>query len=291
MKSELQRHRKRLSDDQGFLRIAAIDHRAVFSNAYNSIRGNFPSTEEITNVKLDLVARLSPYVSSYLLDPVYSAREAVQQNLIGEHGLVIGIEGEDYASVSFADDYLTNSIDVKGIADLGGDCVKLFLYYYEDEATRKKERALVSRLANECHEIGLPFLLEPIIAPKYELMDSRFIWNMYERMIDDFSPFGIDIFKLKFPIGLDTIDEDAAYRGCKNLISMNESPFILLTSGIGDEGFRKQLEIFCSAGGSGYAMGRSLWHHGLRENGYADMLEVVQKANAIVSRFGRACIW
>ncbi|MEG1805920.1 MAG: hypothetical protein RR327_05970, partial [Clostridia bacterium] len=123
-------HLNKLSDEQGIFKIVAIDHRAVYVNDMKRFGASNPSTEDIIQSKMRLIRLLKEKASSFLLDPLYSANQAIENKALGDKGLLIGIEGNDYSSTEFKDDYLTDLIDVETIAKIGGDCVKVFFYYY-----------------------------------------------------------------------------------------------------------------------------------------------------------------
>lgn len=288
MDLRIKEHMKKVMDSDGFFKIAAIDHRAVYINQYKEIVGDYPTVEIIKESKIKIIKELKPYISSVLLDPLYCLHDVVKDNILEEKGLIIGIEGEDYLNTVFNDDYLTKAITIDEIEELNCDCVKLFLYYDDETDVKIKQQELVHKISKSCHEKGLPFLLEPILSPKYDDLSISQTSEYYNKMITAFSDSNVDIYKIKFPFDLNKVSEELAYHECKCIIELSDAPFILLTSGITEEGFFKQLDIFCKAGGSGYAMGRSLWKNGLKAATSENMIKVVKRANSIVDNNGTA---
>ncbi|MGD1821642.1 MAG: hypothetical protein ACPKM0_02630 [Pleomorphochaeta sp.] len=287
-------HLKKLADDNGFFKIAAIDHRQVFINACTEITNKEISFSQIVNLKMSLIESLKPYVSSFLLDPIYSAKQVRKRVDLENKGLLVGIEGDDYSSTSFGDNYLTEEIDIDNILSINGDCVKLFIYYYDIDRIEilEKERALVKSVALKCHSLGLPFLFEPILAPEYSILSHDERIEAQKRMITTFSDLPIDIYKISFPCDLNEVSSLKAKEVCQSIISLSDAPFILLTSGINFETFKDQLKIFSEAGGCGYAMGRSLWSNGLKsllEDGVnsEEMVFNIKEINDIIETYAK----
>lgn len=283
-------HIANLTDKNGNYKIFAIDHREVFINYMTKRQGVEPSFKDIVTTKMELIKRTNDIASSYLLDPVYSVDQARDDCVLNNKGVLIGIEGNDYSSVSFGDNYLTDLINVKGIWEKGGDCVKLFIYFYFDDEIIEKQKKLINQLSLECKKYNLPLLLEPILAPKYFKTDGQEFVQNNIKMVESLSDLDVDIFKLLFPSRINEFTKEECVEHCKEVTNSLKVPYILLSSGVDVDTFYKQLLIYTQAGGSGFAVGRTLWGSCLElnnknfEKNISIMLEKLHKMCNIIDR-------
>jgi tagatose-1,6-bisphosphate aldolase len=74
----------------------------------------------------------------------------------------------------------------------------------------------------------------------------------------------IDVLKAEFPADIESEpDEGRLLELCRELDRASRLPWVLLSAGVGFELFRKQVEIACKAGASGFLAGRALWQEGV----------------------------
>ncbi len=283
-------HLKKMTDKNGKYKIVAIDHRAVYISQLEKMGVKDVDASFMAMSKNKIIGQFKGMASAYLLDPAHVLNGQCDADLLKNHGLLIGIEGNDYASTEFDDNYLTDLIDVEGICKNGGDCVKLFIYYYDDEQTKQKLIHLVKKLAEECEKNNVPFLLEPILAPQYNDLPTLEQVALNKKMVETFNNMGVDIFKILFPSKLDEFTDEELEMQVKSVTEELTVPFILLSSGVSVDQFKRQLEIFTKAGGSGFAVGRTLWEMCVNPNHQncdeynKDMIEKFQAFDTIVSR-------
>ena len=70
----------------------------------------------------------------------------------------------------------------------------------------------------------------------------------------------IDILKSEFPADIDYEKDEAKLKSyCQELSQVSRLPWVLLSAGTDFERFRKEVEIACKAGASGFMAGRALW--------------------------------
>jgi tagatose-1,6-bisphosphate aldolase len=75
-----------------------------------------------------------------------------------------------------------------------------------------------------------------------------------------FAALGVDVMKMEFPGSTATLeDRAAAADACAELDDSIEVPWVLLSAGVGFEGFIEQLRIAAAAGASGFMAGRAIW--------------------------------
>ncbi len=255
------KHLSKMMDPNGNFKIVAIDHRAVYIGQLEKMGVLNANAECMAKSKNKIISQFNDLASAFLLDPAHVLYGECDEDIIKKHGLLIGIEGNDYSSTEFNDKYLTDIIDVKGISQNGGDCVKLFIYYYDDEPIRKKLIQLVKKVSADCDTYGITFLLEPILAPEYSKLATLEQVALNKKMVESFNHMGVDIFKIIFPSSLSEYSDDELVTHVQSVTENIDVPFILLSSGVSVEQFERQLSIFTKAGGKGFAVGRTLWEN------------------------------
>jgi tagatose 1,6-diphosphate aldolase len=107
--------------------------------------------------------------------------------------------------------------------------------------------------------------------------------------------FGIDMLKVEFPgnVGSEKGLADAA-EACRRLDASIDVPWVILSAGVSYESFKKQVEIACQAGASGYLAGRSIWRDAAsthepkaKSSAVADAVARLAELNVITRAHGR----
>ena len=152
---------------------------------------------------------------------------------------------------------------------MGASAVKLLIYFRPDlKDVASKQLDLVARLADQCIEEDITFVVEPVSYParKSEVDPKNFADvkpNLVIETARQITALPIDVLKAEFPA--DTKfeqDEGKLLKLCQELNQVSRLPWVLLSAGVGFESFRKQVEIACKAGASGFLAGRALWQEG-----------------------------
>jgi tagatose-1,6-bisphosphate aldolase len=98
-----------------------------------------------------------------------------------------------------------------------------------------------------------------------------------------FAALGVDVMKMEFPGSTATLeDRAAAADACAELDDSIEVPWVLLSAGVGFEGFIEQLRIAAAAGASGFMAGRAA-----RRAGAKTACERLDVLGEIVAASGR----
>ncbi len=251
-------HIQKLVDEQGNYFIMAIDHREVYTNLMLGISGEMPSAQEVINSKIQIIETFRDSASGFLIDPLYGIPNITDSKAMGNKGFMVGVEGDDYSTATFKEDYLNPDISVDKINNCGGNMVKLFILYNSNSPIAKKQEQMIDKLAQECNKAQLPFLLEPIMyfdkQPTQKEREEEF-----RQMLKRLRKYDVDVFKLEFPGDIHNLSEQDNTKAC--LIAKEELsvPWILLSSGADRQVFLKQLKHAVMGGASGFAIGRSLW--------------------------------
>ena len=159
---------QQLADSKGMMTMCAIDHRGALKRALNEKNPAAVSYQDIVDFKLDLCQAVAPFASAVLLDPEYGAGQAIAAGLLpGPKGLLVSMEKTGYTGDSTARiTELLPGWSVKKAKRMGASAVKLLIYFRPDlKDVASKQLDLVARLADQCLEEDIAFLVEPVSYP------------------------------------------------------------------------------------------------------------------------------
>ena len=262
---------QQLADSKGMMTMCAIDHRGALRRALNKKDPDAVSYHDIVDFKLDLCQTVAPFASAILLDPEYGAGQAIAAGLLpGSKGLLVSMEKTGYAGNSTARiTKLLPGWSVKKAKRIGASAVKLLIYFRPDlKYVASKQLDLVARLADQCLEEDIAFLVEPVSYPieesgasskKYAEIKPSLVIETARQI----TALPIDVLKAEFPADIKfEQDEEKLLGFCRELNQASRLPWVLLSAGVDFDSFRKQVKIACKAGASGFLAGRALWQEG-----------------------------
>ena len=262
---------QQLADSRGMMTMCAIDHRGALKRALNEENPDVVDYQDLVDFKLDLCQAVAPFASAILLDPEYGAGQAIAAGLIpGHKGLLVSAEKTGYTGDSTARiTKLLPGWSVKKTKKMGASAVKLLIYFRPDlKDVTSRQLDLVARLADQCIEEDITFLVEPISYParKSEVDPENFADvkpNLVIETARQITALPIDVLKAEFPADIKfEQDEGKLLKLCQELNQASRLPWVLLSAGVDFKSFRKQVEIACKAGASGFLAGRALWQEG-----------------------------
>lgn len=264
------RHLQRCSQDGKFV-VLAIDHR---NNLLSELQHmNHPITDsEFASFKRQVAGALLRHATGLLIDPAYGVGDAIYTDTLpASHGLLAPLEETDYdrhpseRELNFIEGWSIEQIKL-----VGGDGVKLLLYYHPDAPSAATIRDRVQQIVEQCARLQIPFFLEPIA---YALDSKKQLSNqeLREVLVESartFSEMGVDILKLQFPVDANQSEDEAEWRSaCEELDTACTVPWALLSAGVTYETFRRQTQIACETGASGVIVGRAVWAEAVRLQG------------------------
>ncbi len=264
---------QQLAGSEGMMAMCAIDHRGALKRALNERNPDAVSYQDMVDFKLDLCQALAPFASAILLDPEYGAGQAVAAGILpASKGLLVSMEKTGYGGESNARiTELLPGWSVKKAKRMGASAVKLLIYFRPDlKNVASKQLDLVARLADQCIEEDMAFLVEPVTYPlEGEKSSSKRFADMKPDLVVEtarlITALPIDVLKAEFPADIKfEQDEGRLLNLCKELDQASRLPWVLLSAGVDFESFRIQVEIACKAGASGFLAGRALWQEGAR---------------------------
>lgn len=285
-----QRCLQQISNERGIVCVAALDHRDAYVEMLAAATNSEPTWRDVVAEKLRMTRAWVPHVTAVLLDPIYSAGPAIRENAIpGDVGLMMAREKSGYApSNAGRVTVLLEEWDCGKIKQLGGTAVKLLLHYNPNAQNAREQEAVVQRVAEECNQADIPFLLEPIcypIEPNVQKGDDPFARGIRPSLVVEsarrLAPMGATVMKMEFPTDAkQTHSEEEMLDYCHQLSEVISIPWVLLSAGVNFEQFRQQVRIACVAGASGFVAGRAIWKEGLQMAAVADR-EVFYRGTAV----------
>ena len=262
----------RISDQDGFIKVAAIDHPDTYLMLFDDDISSV-SFEEVVESKLELIEAMSPHATAMLLDPVWSIGQAVAGGALPRDvGLISGLEDLYYtpetSPVGFDTELrLKPNWSPAKLAALGSDAAKLVVFTRHDDPPERSEHlhATVREVARECTALQLPLVVEPLWFPRpgESLADPQVAARRTESVIASARSFreaGADVMKVEFPVSLESTEgRAAADDACARLDEAVDGPWVLLSAGVTFEGFVDQLVVAARHGCLGFMAGRAIW--------------------------------
>jgi tagatose 1,6-diphosphate aldolase len=280
---------QQLADSKGMMTVCAIDHRGALKRALNGKNPAAVSYQEIVDFKLDLCQAMAPFASAILLDPEYGAAQAIAAGLLpGSKGLLVSMEKTGYAGASTARiTELLPGWSVKKAKRMGASAVKLLVYFRPDlKDIASKQLDLVARLADQCIEEDIAFLVEPVSYPiegsgtsseKFAEIKPGVVIETARQI----TALPIDVLKAEFPADIKFEQDEGMLLGlCQELNQASRLPWVLLSAGVDFESFKKQVGIACKAGASGFLAGRALWQEGAQISSRKERMSFFQNTAA-----------
>jgi tagatose-1,6-bisphosphate aldolase len=261
------RRLQRISDPDGFVRVAAIDHPENYLALFDSDLRRV-STAEVVESKLELIAGMATESTAVLVDPVWSFGQGVLAATVPPGvGMISGLELLAYSPAGFGTEtVLREGWTIETLARLGADAAKLVVFHRpEREEVTASQHDLVQRLVAESAQHQVPLVVEPLWYPLEgeSLDDPATRAARAESIVQSaatFSALGADIVKSEFPGHVDTAeDRERAAEACARLDAAVDVPWVLLSASATYEQFREQVRIAATAGACGFMAGRAIW--------------------------------
>ena len=249
---------------RGVFIVLALDHR---QNLRKEIRPDDPesvSVDEMAELKGDVVSALASRVSGVLLDPEFGAPRCIEDgSLPGDVGLIVAIEATGYEGPSTARrSRVLDGWTVAKAKRMGATAAKLLIYFHPESPTATAQEDLVADVAEACRRHDLPLFLEPIthsIDASVPVLTGEQRRHVVIETARRLTAIGGDVLKVEFPYDPSATDEGRWIDACAELDEATPLPWVLLSGGVDDATFERQVEIACRAGASGVLVGRSVW--------------------------------
>lgn len=265
-----------VSSADGIFKILAIDHRDSLRVVIDPNRPMAVPATQLTEIKLDVIRHVGPHATAVMLEPVYSAAQAIiTHTLSGNVGFLCALEAQGYmGEPSARATTLLDNWSVEKAKRLGASGIKLLVYYHPDEAAAsERQRQLIQGVIQECARYDIPLFLEPLfymIDPAIPANSAEFAAERKRLVIEtvrQLGALGPDILKIQFPIDAEHEPDEAIWLdACQELDEAAPVPWALLSGGDPYDTFKRQVRVACTAGSSGFMVGRAIWREAVTAN-------------------------
>jgi tagatose 1,6-diphosphate aldolase len=272
----------------------ALDHRQNLRRALNPANPAVVSDLDLTRFKLDVTSCLARTATAVLLDPQFSAAQAIAAGVLpGSTPFVVAVESTGYAGEPTArQSQVLPGWSVEKAKRMGASMIKLLVYYHPDSPTAAEIEAFVRQVADECitHDLGL--MLEPL---SYSLVADKKLASAEKRHVVTetarrLTVPGVDVLKAEFPLELAEASLESDWAGaCAEISSLSRAPWILLSAAVDFETYLRQVKLACQAGACGCAVGRAVWQEAVGLSGPARTTFLENVARPRLEALTRVC--
>ena len=248
---------------RGTFAVLALDHRQNLRKELHPSRPETTTFGEMVAFKRAVVRALAGTATGTLLDPEIGAAQCIADgSLPATAGLIVAIEATGYEGPPTARvSRVLPGWSVEQAKRMGASAAKLLVYYNPDAANAADQERLVATVAAACRAADLPLYVEPLgfdPATGGGLTGEarrRCVVETARRLMSQ----GGDILKAEFPYEPGVTDGAAWADACAELEAASPVPWVLLSGGVDDATFERQVDAACRAGASGVLVGRSVW--------------------------------
>jgi tagatose 1,6-diphosphate aldolase len=248
---------------RGTFAVLALDHRQNLRKELHPEDPGRTSFAEMVEFKRAVVRALATTATGTLLDPEIGAAQCIADgSLPRAAGLIVAIEATGYEGLPTARvSQVLPDWSVEQAKRMGASAAKLLVYYHPDAANAADQERLVATVASDCRAADLALFVEPLgfdPATGWTLAGEarrRCVVETARRLM----ALGGDVLKAEFPYDRGVTDPGAWADACAELEAASPVPWVLLSGGVDDATFERQVAVACRAGASGVLVGRSVW--------------------------------
>ena len=251
------------SSPRGTFTVLALDHRQNLRAELHPADPAAATYDEMVAFKRAVVRALAPVATGTLLDPEIGAAQAIADgSLPGRAGLIVAIESTGYEGSARARvSRVLPGWSVEQAKRMGASAAKLLLYYHPQAANAADQEGLLARVAAEAVSVDLPLFVEPL---GYDPTTGGRLTGEARRacVIETarrLTRIGGTVLKAEFPFDASVSDNGAWDDACRELDAASAVPWVLLSGGVDEGTFARQVGVACRAGASGVLAGRSVW--------------------------------
>lgn len=234
----------KLINSHGKITIAALDHRGSLKQSLHPDNPDSTTDKEILEWKNKMISLYKDEVAGILVDPIYG-KEVIDTTY--PNGWMLSMEETGYRGDKLARvTTILPNWSVKKAKEMGVCSVKLLLYYDpENIELARQQKKVATKLANECKQEDIVFLLEPL---SYKIETDRA--QEVLAIARDLKDIEADIFKFEYP---------GTREACTEISKMIKQPWVLLSAGMEYSKYKEALKIAMESGAAGFAVGRAVW--------------------------------
>jgi tagatose 1,6-diphosphate aldolase len=248
---------------RGTFAVLALDHRQNLRRELHPERPEIATYDEMVAFKRAVIRALAHHATGSLLDPEIGAAQCIADgSLPGSAGLMVAIEATGYEGPATARvSRVLSGWSVEQAKRMGASAAKLLVYYHHQAANAAEQERLLANVAAACTAADLPLFVEPLGFDP--VAGGKLTGEERRRGVIEtarrLTAIGGDVLKAEFPYDASVTDPSAWADACAELNATSRVPWVLLSGGVDDATFERQVATACDAGASGVLVGRSVW--------------------------------
>ncbi len=251
------------ASSRGTFAVLALDHRQNLRKELHPEAPERATYDEMVTFKRAVVRALAAHATGTLLDPEIGAAQCIADgSLPGGAGLLVAIEATGFEGP--ADARVSRVLpgwSVEQAKRMGASAAKVLVYYHHAASNAADQERFVAELVGACRAVDLPLFIEPLgFDPG---TGGKLTGDVRRRNVIEtarrLTAIGGDVLKAEFPYDASVTDLAAWSDACAELDEASRLPWVLLSGGVDDATFERQVAAACEAGASGVLVGRSVW--------------------------------
>jgi tagatose 1,6-diphosphate aldolase/sulfofructosephosphate aldolase len=250
-----------ISGPDGRFAVLAMDQRATLKRMLDGAAQ--PSADaDLSAFKVDVVRALAPLSTGVLLDADYGVGPVRAAGALPE-GVGLLVAAEPVVKAQWEGEprvVVDPERDAAYVVRNSGDALKFLVQWRPDRPRRPGDPdlaaealAAVRTVVDDCREVGIPSVIEPLIArlPDEPAFDAAFAGELVIESATQMAGERPDLLKLEWPGSAD---------GCRRVTeALGAVPWALLSAGVAFEQFGERVQMALDNGASGFIAGRAIW--------------------------------
>lgn len=238
-----------LADQHGRFSILAVDHRDSLRQFLRPDDPDSLTAEEITALKIELVAGVADLATGVMLEPEYSIPQVIDAGALPEGvGFLAALESQGYlGEPEKSPTAILDGWSIEQAKASGAAAAKLLLAYRPDGRLAAEQEQVGREIVAACRAIGFAIVVEPLFYGLGPDDDRAAIVVETARRFAAMEP---DLLKLPYP---------GTPAACEDITEIATMPWAMLSGGGSFDDFADQFAIAVDAGCSGFMVGRALW--------------------------------
>ena len=248
---------------RGTFGVLALDHRQNLRRELHPEDPAATTYAEMVEFKRAVVRAVAGGATGTLLDPEIGAAQCVSDgSLPPSSGLIVAVEATGYEGPANARiSRVLPGWSIEKAKRMGASAAKLLIYYHPDAVNAADQEELLETVAQQCRAEDLALFVEPLSFDP--VSGGKLTGKARRRCVVETArrlmARGGDILKAEFPYDASVADEGAWADACAELDAASPVPWAVLSGGVDDRTFERQVTVACRAGASGVVAGRSVW--------------------------------
>jgi len=270
----------------------AVDAGSGLEATLRKVRGTRATDQDLAVFKRCVIEELGSGASTALVDAQLGTEllSYYPDNcapMLAYEADVYHISDEDRITV------LPEHLTPQDYAPLGVEQLKFFIYYAPDDdpALNRKKQDLVQSIGQQCADLNLRYLMEPLVYDRQIASGSvefaKIKPDLVRRATELFAEprFQVDVLKVEVPVDLNYVEGfGEPHRNHQQVLDAfrdaaapaSELELVYLSAGVSFEWFEASLKLASEAGVnfSGFMCGRALWSDAIAVFGTGGELEL-----------------